>query len=168
MPAETNRVRALLTALSEAGVDFVVCGGLACVLQGVNRVTHDVDLDVALDDANVAKFVGVARVLGLRPRVPEPLDALCSAERRRAWVHEKHAVVFTLVSDAGDLVVDVFLQYPVPHDELSVGATVFNVGGHAIRVSSRAHLIQAKRAVQPPRKQDLRDIEDLLELSDAE
>ncbi len=164
MPTETNQVRDLLTALTAAGVDYVVCGGLACVLQGVNRVTHDIDLDVALDDANLQRFVAVARARALRPRVPEPIEALADPERRRVWIDEKRAVVFTLLSDRGDLVVDVFLRYPIPHDELRDGADVFEISGSKVPVSSKAHLIAAKRAVQPPRKQDLRDIEDLEEL----
>jgi glutamate synthase domain-containing protein 2 len=36
--------------------------------------------------------------------------------------------------------------------------------GRTVWVSSKRHLIEAKRAVQPPRKVDLRDIEDLEEL----
>ena len=164
MSPETNKVRELLTALSVAGVDFVVCGGLACVLQGVNRVTHDVDLDIALDDDNLERFVSVARSLMLRPRIPEPLEALADGSRRRCWVEEKRAVVFTLVSRRGDLVVDVFLQYPIPHEDLLACSDLFELGGATIHVSSKAHLIAAKAAVQPPRKQDLRDIEDLQEL----
>ena len=45
----TNPVIATLGALSSAGVELVVCGGVACVLQGVARATHDLDLLVALD-----------------------------------------------------------------------------------------------------------------------
>ena len=45
----TNSVIATLGALSSAVVEFVVCGGVACVLQGVARATHDLDLLVALD-----------------------------------------------------------------------------------------------------------------------
>lgn len=40
----------------------------------------------------------------------------------------------------------------------------FMIDGRRVLVSSRRDLVTAKRAVQPPRKVDLRDIEDLLEL----
>lgn len=33
----------LLAALAEAGVEFVVCGGVAVVLHGVERVTMDLE-----------------------------------------------------------------------------------------------------------------------------
>jgi len=164
MPTETNKVRDVLVALVAGGVDYVVCGGLACVLQGVNRVTHDLDLDIALDAENLERFLAVARARSLRPRVPEPLESLADPARRKSWVEEKQAVVFTLVSERGDLVIDVFLQYPIPHDELRDAADPFEIGGVRVAVSSKADLLRAKRAVQPPRKQDLRDIEDLEEL----
>ena len=161
-----NLLTTTLVALVDAGVEFVVCGGVACVLHGVQRSTHDLDLRVALTDANLARLVGVARSLDLRPRIPEPLDALMDAERRRVWVEEKNAVVYTLLVASGVFALDVFLVYPVSFDELWARADRFVVGGRPVRVSSKPDLITAKRAVQPPRRQDVRDIEDLTELLD--
>lgn len=157
-------VRTTLVALADAGVHFVVCGGVACILQGVARATHDLDLRVALVDEDLRQLVAVARRLGFRPRSPEPLEALLDPERRRAWVEEKEAVVYTLQSPSGDFSVDVFLRYPIPFPDLVRDADVVTLDGRAVKVSSKRHLIEAKRAVQPPRKQDTRDIEDLLEL----
>lgn len=162
-----NGIRTTLIALTDAAVPFVVCGGVACILQGVARATHDLDLRVSLEDDDLARLVGVVRRLGLLPRVPEPLEALLDAERRRVWVEEKHAVVYTLNSPSGDFGLDVFLDYPFTYDELRAEADVISVDGRAVSVSSKRHLIAAKRSVQPPRKVDLRDIEDLLELLDG-
>jgi len=33
----------ILNALSDAGVEFIVGGGMACILHGVERLTMDVD-----------------------------------------------------------------------------------------------------------------------------
>jgi len=162
-----NLLRATLTALAEAEVDFVVCGGVACILQGVARATHDLDLRIDLDDANLARLVEVARGLGLTPRIPEPLEALLDPERRRVWTDEKRAIVYTLISPTGAFSVDVFLRYPLTFSDLTADADVFEIDHHQIRVSSKAHLLEAKRAVHPPRKKDLRDIEDLMELLDG-
>jgi hypothetical protein len=162
-----NLLRRTLVALVDAEVEFVVCGGVACILQGVARATHDLDVRVALDTPNLQRFIAVSRQLGLSPRIPEPPEALLDAERRRQWVEEKQAVVFTLVSATGAFSVDVFLRYPIPMAELMAKADRFPIDGRTVAVSSKQHLIDAKRAIQPPRKQDLRDIEDLLELLDA-
>lgn len=159
-----NTIKKALVALVDAEVRFVVCGGVACILHGVARSTHDLDIRLALDDIDLQRFVGVARSLGLHPRIPEPLEALLDPERRRVWVMEKRAVVYTLLSSSGAFVLDVFLDYPIPYSELEAAADTFMVDGRSVLVSSKQHLIEAKRAVQPPRKVDLRDIEDLLEL----
>lgn len=36
-----NLLTRTLVALTDARVRFVVCGGVACILQGVARATHD-------------------------------------------------------------------------------------------------------------------------------
>ncbi len=159
-----NLLRMTLIALADANVRFVVCGGVACVLQGVARTTHHLDVRVALETPDLEALVRVARALELRPRVPEPIESLLDAERRRAWVEEKHAVVYTLVAASGAFALDVFLSYPLSFDELAAEADSFEVEGRRFLVSSKRHLIVAKSSVTPPRKVDLRDIEDLQEL----
>jgi hypothetical protein len=159
-----NLLRRTLVTLADANVRFVVCGGVACVLQGVARTTHDLDVRVALETPDLEALVRVARALDLRPRIPEPLDALLDPERRRAWVEEKHAVVYTLIARSGAFSLDVFLRYPLSFDELAAEADSFDIEGRRVLVSSKRHLILAKSSVTPPRKVDLRDIEDLEEL----
>ncbi|MBM4368568.1 MAG: hypothetical protein FJ102_20295 [Deltaproteobacteria bacterium] len=159
-----NLLRRTLVALADAKVRFVVCGGVACVLQGVARTTHDLDVRVALESPDLEALVRVARELGLGPRIPEPLESLLDPERRRAWVEEKHAVVYTLIAPSGAFSLDVFLDYPLSFDELAAEADRFDIEGRRVLVSSKRHLILAKSSVTPPRKVDLRDIEDLEEL----
>ena len=159
-----NLLRRTIVALADANVRFVVCGGVACILQGVARTTHDLDVCVALEPLDLEALVRVARALDLRPRVPEPLDALLDAERRRAWVEEEHAVFYTLIAPSGAFSVDVFLNYPLSFEELAAEAYSFDIEGRRVLVSSKRHLIVAKSSVVPPRKVDLRDIEDLQEL----
>lgn len=159
-----NGIEKTLLALTDAGVPFVVCGGVACILQGVARATHDLDLRVSLEDEALRRLVPVVEALGLAPRIPEPLAALLDPARRRSWVEEKRAVVYTLNSATGNFALDLFLAYPLSYEELRAEADPVVLRGRTVWVSSKRHLIEAKRAVQPPRKVDLRDIEDLEEL----
>jgi predicted nucleotidyltransferase len=55
----------LLRRLSEAGVDFVLIGGLAVNAWGVIRGTKDLDIVVAPDSENLKKLATVAVVQGL-------------------------------------------------------------------------------------------------------
>ena len=150
-----------LTALVEAGVDFVVCGGIACVMHGISRVTNDLDICVRMDEQNLGRLVEAVQRFGLQPRIPEPIEALLDPQKRREWVEEKNAKVFTLVSLNTVLQIDVMLEYPVAYTELAREATVLRAGDLTFRISSKEHLIAAKQQVQPPRKTDLRHIADL-------
>lgn len=69
---------------------------------------HDLDVRVALEAPDLEALVRVARDLDLRPRIPEPLEALLDPERRQVWVDEKHAVVYTLIAPRGAFSLDVF------------------------------------------------------------
>ena len=51
----------LFRALQEERVDYVVVGGLAMNLHGVERATMDVDLVLAMDDANLRRFLNAPR-----------------------------------------------------------------------------------------------------------
>ncbi len=108
----------------------------------------------------------VASALGLRPRIPEPPEALLDPVRRRVWTEEKGAV-YTLVATNGAFAVDVFLTYPQGYDELAASADRFVVEGRTVLVSCKEHLLAAKGAMDPPRTVDLRDIADLSELLHA-
>ena len=39
----------ILSTLVDSAVDFIIAGGVACLLHGVERVALDVDIAVALD-----------------------------------------------------------------------------------------------------------------------
>jgi hypothetical protein len=59
---ESNFLTAL-RMLDEAGVEFVVVGGLAAVLNGAPVNTFDLDIVPARDEPNVAKLLGVIHTL---------------------------------------------------------------------------------------------------------
>ena len=61
--------REILSDLTRANVEFIVGGGVACMLHGVERVTMDVDLAVLMAPSNLRAFLAVMESLGLRPRV---------------------------------------------------------------------------------------------------
>lgn len=158
---DTPDLAGLVADLASSGVEFVVCGGVACVLHGVDRTTLDLDIRVPDSDDNYRRLVSVLRRRKMSSRIPEPIDAVCDRSNRTRWIQEKGALVWTAQSSDGFEQVDVFLSYPIPWERLKADASTMEIRGCAVAVSSREHLIEAKRAVVPPRKKDLRDIEDL-------
>ena len=163
-----NRIQMVLSALHAHKVDFVLCGGVACVLQGCERTTQDLDVYIALQPANLQRAIKAFRSINFQPRIPEPMEALLEEEKRKQWLSEKNAIVYTLVSPDGILQTDIFLSYPVPWQELRENAYKMTIGDTPILVSSRQDLIRAKQHIHPQREKDMWDIRVLKELEKNE
>lgn len=143
--------------LNRRGVRYVVVGGVALVLHGVVRLTVDLDLMVHLERANLMEFVNGMERLGYRPRVPVAATDFVNPDKRERWRNEKGMTVFSFFhpSDHGKLV-DVFINEPIPFDEVDAEKTIVEAAGLRIPVSSIRHLKQLKS--QAGRPQDLADI----------
>ena len=161
----SNHINEILFALTDAQVEFVVGGGVAAVLHGVERVTLDIDLALDMDPVNVEKFLQVMRNLGLQPRVPVPARDLMSREAVQRMVAEKGALVFSFVDFDRPLGhVDIFLQSNLSFEELSRGAREIVIEGRAIKIMGIAKLLETKRLITPLRDKDLIDIKQLEKL----
>ena len=88
----------LFRELQKHNVQYVVVGGLAVVLHGYARATADVDLVLALDATNLARFLKTAQTLQLKPSLPMKIEALCDPAQRDEWAREKHMIAFALRS----------------------------------------------------------------------
>ena len=150
----------LFRELGNAGVSYVLCGGLAIILHGIHRFTADIDLAVALEPDNLQRFIAVVTRLGYRPRAPVPASDLLDPENRRRWQTEKHAFVFTFIDPALPYrQIDVFLEDQLPFATLQAQSIVEHGEGYAVRVASLEHLLAMKQKIQPLRPQDALDIE---------
>ncbi len=161
-----NHLQEILTSLVDAGVKFVVGGGVAAVLQGVERVTMDLDLAVAMDRNNLETFISAMKRLGLKPRAPVPPEYLLNPANIKLMIEEKHAVVFTFI-DLNDPMrtVDLFLLPELSYHELRRDADEVRIAGDSILITSKEKLIELKRNVNPIRSKDILDIEELTKLT---
>lgn len=151
----------LLKELSNADVKYVICGGVACVLHGVERATYDIDLSVSFDKSNLEKIIKVTQKFGLKPRIPEPVENLLDANKRKKWIEKKGALVYTFVSDKSPLQLDIFLSYPRSFEELLINSEEIIVDDIKMNVSSVDDLINAKKLIEPLRDKDETDIKEL-------
>jgi predicted nucleotidyltransferase len=150
----------ILKSLVDAEVDFIVGGGVACVLHGVERVTMDVDLAVHMQPENFNRFVTVMGTLGLRSRAPVRPQALLDPAFVRMLIDEKHALVFTFVDpDKPYRQVDVFLTVDMAYESLLPDTEWVELGGYRVRIINRSRLLAIKRAIVPSRLKDKLDIE---------
>jgi len=157
--SEISYLEDMLRELTEHEVRFVVAGGVAAVLHGVERTTMDLDIALELSEDNVARFAEAIASLGLRPLVPVPVEALADPEAVRGMVEEKHAIVFMLADPTMPLrKVDVFLTADLAYEKLAADAVLVELPGIPLRIVSARRLIALKRAVDPPRDKDLFDL----------
>jgi hypothetical protein len=161
----SNHINEILFALSDAQVQFVVGGGVAAVLHGVERVTLDVDLALDMEPANIERFLRVMEKLGLQPRVPVPARDLMSSEAVHRMIAEKGAVVFTFVDfDRPLRQVDIFLQSNLSFEDLHDSGNPVLIEGRSIKIMGIEKLLEIKRAILPLRDKDLIDIKQLEKL----
>ena len=154
----------LFKALNEAGVRYVVVGGLAVVLHGHARMTVDVDLVVDLDEEQATKAIQALVAVGLRPRVPvDPID-FADKGVRETWIRERGMQVFSMFDPSNPMrVVDLFVSHPIPFDGLWSRSDEFQLTNTTVRVASIPDLIHLKRMAGRPLDQaDIERLEAIL------
>ncbi len=150
----------LIRLLAESHTDYVLVGGLAVALHGYQRVTMDVDVVLAMDEANLDRFIAAASAAGLRPTVPVPIGSLRQPDLIDQWHREKGMLAFSLRGpEAMATVIDVLVRPKVPYADLRRDAVTVQVGPHRIPVASIDHLIEMKTGTG--RGKDTIDIEAL-------
>jgi hypothetical protein len=154
-------VEAVVRALNDAGVAYIVVGGLAVVAHGYGRTTWDVDLVIQLRPPSIFNAFRALASLGYRPRVPVTADGFADPEQRARWIAEKGMTVLNFHSDRHrETPVDVFVTEPFDFEEEYRRALVEEVSpGVAVRILRLEVLVRLKRDAGRP--QDLADIAEL-------
>lgn len=147
-------------------VDYVLIGGLAISLHGIERATMDIDVTVAMEPDNLSSLVAMARELGMTPVLPVPLEALSDLDQLARWHRERNLEAFALRAPGlSGVTLDVLLYPPVDYGQLRNRAVTFQAGKVPIVVASVDDLIALKQAVGRPI--DLADIEHLKRLKES-
>jgi hypothetical protein len=144
----------LIGALVRAGVDFVVIGGVAVVVQASPRFTRDLDISYATDTANLERLGALLIALEARLRgVEADLPFMPDARTLR------HTQMLTLTTRGGDL--DLLVDPPGSRGYVALRrhADIVDLDGVYVRIASLEDLIEMKRAAGRP--QDQIDIESL-------
>ena len=133
--------RHMLKVFVEAGVDFVVIGGIAVILSGYGRATRDLDVAFAGDAANLEALGGVlvelnSRLRGVEDEVPFVADA-----RTLAGIQ-----LLTLETDMGWLDVHRTVPGIASYEGLRRNAERVVIDGLPILVAGIDDLIAMKRA----------------------
>ncbi len=146
------KIAELLRSLSAGSVDYVLVGGLAVQLHGYMRSTVDIDLVLAMNDANLARFIEVAKQLGLTPSIPVAIESLRNASQIEQWYHEKGMLAFALREpQIGGAVVDVLVRPEVPFEKMMINAVEGKLFDQKIWIASIDDLLVMKRKANRPK-----------------
>lgn len=121
----------LLVLLAEAGVDFIVVGGIAVSVQGYVRLTEDVDLLIDNSASNVKRLLARLAAYGegfARELSPEDFDDEEGAIRIVEETEQCQIDIFTRISGRR-------------YSDVLKDTDRFEAGGHQIAVASKASLI---------------------------
>jgi predicted nucleotidyltransferase len=150
-------LRAVLAALAEQHVEFVIIGGVAMVASGSSRVTEDLDICYGRSKENLARVAAALApfhptLRGAPPELPFILDV----QSLRSGLN------FTLSTTAGDL--DLLGEVPGvgTFADVSKDAVEIELFGHRVHIMSLDALEKSKRAAG--RAKDLLDLAEIREL----
>jgi Nucleotidyl transferase AbiEii toxin, Type IV TA system len=150
----------LFSKLQQFEVQYLLIGGLAVSLHGVERATMDIDITVAMQPNNLDKLIACAESLDLKPVLPVPLASLKNLELLKQWHQEKNLLAFALrTEELAGVTLDILLFPPIDFDNMQQRMTKFDIANTAVNVVCIDDLIALKQAAG--RAIDLSDIEHL-------
>jgi hypothetical protein len=136
----------LLGALSSAGVEFILVGGMAARAHGSARVTQDVDVSYGRSDANLARVVSA-----LSPFEPYLRGAPPGLPFEWSVATLRSGLNFTLTTTSGDIDLLGEIVGGGRYEDLLPHSSVVSVFGHDIRILDLPWLIHVKRAAGRPK-----------------
>ena len=153
----------LFATLHRHQVEYVLIGGLAVALHGIERNTMDIDVCIVISPDNLRRMIEAAKELNLSPVLPVPLETLSQIDTLRQWHQQRNLQAFALrTPDLAGVTLDLLLFPPVAPADLCQRAVRLDVSGIPIQLASVDDLIALKQSVGRPI--DLADIEHLKRL----
>ncbi|MEW6102660.1 MAG: DUF6036 family nucleotidyltransferase [bacterium] len=153
----------IFRAFNKGGIRYIVVGGLAVNLQGIPRMTYDIDIILDLEDKNIERFTSLLKEWGFKPRVPVDIMDFANCKNREDWIKNKNMKAFTLVNPDWEISeIDVVIDSPVDYKKGIENVDYIQLENTSIPVISIDDLIEMKRVSN--RKQDEADIRHLLRI----
>ncbi len=154
-----DNLRALLKRLLDYEVDFVLAGGLACVVHGSPLVTQDIDICVFFDDLQITKLREALKDLEPKLRMnpnfkPSFLDHPKRSDELKNIYLETNLGVLDMMSE---------LQPIGNFQVVKSRAVTIRLYGHDCKVVSLEDLIRIKESMSRPKdKENLLHLREIL------
>jgi predicted nucleotidyltransferase len=158
-------VEAILRALNDANVRYLIVGGLAVVAHGYPRLTVDIDIVLNLERDNVLRAMAALDAIGYKPLVPVKASQFADEKLRESWRKEKNMIVFQMMNlDRPSTRLDIFVTEPFGFEKEYAQAEWLDIAGIPAPVVRIETLIAMKN--QSGRPKDLGDAGELKTLLD--
>jgi predicted nucleotidyltransferase len=160
-------VEAILRALNDAEVRYLIVGGLAVIAHGYIRLTVDVDIVLNLQRDNVLRALQALEKIDYRPLVPLKQLDFANEALRESWRKEKNMVVFQMMNlGRPSTKLDIFVTEPFDFEREYGAAKWEKVAGIRSPVVRIEALIEMKE--KAGRGKDVGDLGELRKLLDIE
>ena len=151
---------ALIEGLSEAGIEYIIVGGLAAVAQGAPVTTFDLDIVHRQTKENIRKLLTFLKWIGARLRRPDDTIIEPRAEDLKARGH------LLLKTKYGPLDVLAFIEKGLGFQELFPKSSEIDFQGYKVLVLNLETILELKRDSKDPRdRQRLPIYEETLKLT---
>lgn len=137
----TADLEALIRALVDAGIEFVVVGGAAAVIHGAPVTTQDLDIVPRQHPGDVERLLAVLSQLDARFRPVRPDRDIAPTEQ-----HLSGRGQLNLITRLGPLDILLRLHDARGYDELLPRSTEIDASGLRVRVVDLSTLIEIKRS----------------------
>lgn len=156
MPKGKSMYEELLTVLNRQKVRYLVVGGVAVNLYGIERMTGDFDIIIEMSPANLERFLDAAQLLKLKPSIPVKYKDI-TLESIAKWRREKDMIALRLIHSQNQmLILDLVFDDTVSFEEAFSLRETFRIGHISFPVMSINDLIKMKQGVA--REQDIADV----------
>jgi hypothetical protein len=135
----------VLEGLLEAGVDFILVGGLAAVIQGAPVTTMDVDIVHSQSPANIARLLAFLKTVDA---VQRRLDEKLIEPKERDLAGKGHVLLTTRI---GPLDVLAVIEGGRSYENLVDHTVEIGFRGHTLRVLDLKTLIELKKTSTDPK-----------------
>ena len=153
----------IFAALNAARITYLVVGGIAVVLYGVNRLTWDVDLAVELTAENLGSLETILKRIGFSRRIPAPIQGLADPKVRKQWTEQKGMKVYSFMEQhPPGRIIDVMVKPLRNFRAVYARRVTVTIQGIKVPLIPVDLLAQMKREAGRP--EDLLDLKALREL----
>ena len=147
----------LFSSLNKKKVRYLVAGGIAVNLYGIERATADIDIVVDLEESNLTRFIKIVKELGFRPKIPVRFEDFIKKENREEWINQKRMKVFSVFDPKNSyFLLDIFVDTPFDFNKVYKEREKMKFENIIISVVPMKELIKMKEKAGRP--QDRADV----------